>query len=742
VSSPTGDPNPTNNTSPPVTTIVTPVADLAVGKNGPASVFAVSNLTYGIFITNLGPSTASGVVVTDTLPAGAVFVFASGGGTMNAGVVSWALGSLSSGQTSNLTLTVTSPASGTLTNTASVSSPTGDPNPTNNTSPPVTTTVTPVADVSVNKAGPANTFAGTNFNYTITVTNAGPSTASGVVVTDTLPAGAVFVFASGGGTTNAGIVSWSLGSLSAGQTSNLTLTVISPASGTLTNTASVSSPTGDPNPTNNTSPPVTTTVTPVADLAVFKTGPTNVTAGGSFTYTITVTNLGPSTASGVVATDTLPAAVTYLNSTGGGSLSGSTVTWALGALAGGAATNVTVTVTAPASGAFTNIAQAGSSTSDPNPTNNNGTAPGSQVTTTVTPVADIGVTKAGPANVFAGTNFNYTITVANAGPSAASNVAASDVLPTNVVFVSASGGGTTNAGVVNWSLGTLAVNATTNLVLTVTAPTGGGSITNTATVNSPTLDTNLVNNTSPPVTTTVTPVADLAAGKSGPAGVIFNTSFSYAISVTNFGPSTATAISVTDNLPVGLVFLSSLPVATTNAGNQVIWTNMGDLAAGATANLTLNVISTLRGTFTNLVSTGSPTFDPSLTNNVSTPVITAITNVPPIANPDFYSISENSVTNVLTPLGNDVVVTPGGTLTIISVSPTNGTAVIVGGTNVLFTPGTNFTGTAAIGYTIIDSVGGTNSSLITLGVTNRPPIANPDFYSISENSVTNVLTLW
>jgi hypothetical protein len=76
-----------------------------------------------------------------------------------------------------------------------------------------------------------------------------------------------------------------------------------------------------------------------------------------------------------------------------------------------------------------------------------------------------------------------------------------------------------------------------------------------------------------------------------------------------------------------------------------------------------------------------------------------VTNRPPVANPDSYSVSENSVTNILTPLGNDVVVTPGGSLTIIGVVPTNGTAVIVGGTNVLFTPSTNFTGTATIGYT-------------------------------------------
>ena len=68
------------------------------------------------------------MVVTDALPAGVTFVGASGDGADNGGVVSWILGTLTSGQVSNLTVTVTAPAGGTLTNTANVSSPTADPN--------------------------------------------------------------------------------------------------------------------------------------------------------------------------------------------------------------------------------------------------------------------------------------------------------------------------------------------------------------------------------------------------------------------------------------------------------------------------------------------------------------------------------------------------------------------------------------------------------------------------------------
>ena len=163
--------------------------------------------------------------------------------------MSWTLGTLASGQVSNLTVTVTAPASGSLTNTASVSTPTGDPNSTNNMTPPVITTVTPVADVGLGKMGPASVLAASNLVYTISVTNFGPSSASSVVVTDTLPLGVTFVSASGGGVNNSGVVSWTLGTLANGQVSNLTVTVTAPASGSLTNTASVSTPTGDPNPT-------------------------------------------------------------------------------------------------------------------------------------------------------------------------------------------------------------------------------------------------------------------------------------------------------------------------------------------------------------------------------------------------------------------------------------------------------------------------------------------------------------
>src|SRR6202030_3994814 len=237
------------------------------------------NLTYTISVTNFGPSIASSVVVTDTLPARVTFVSASGNGVNNSGVVSWSLGNLASGQVSNLTVVVTAPASGSLTNTASVSSPTSDSNSTNNAPPPVITSISPVADVAIGKVAPAAVSAGSNVTYTISVTNFGPSIASSVVVTDTLPARVTFVSASGNGVNNSGVVSWSLGNLASGQISNLNVVVTAPASGSLTNTASVTSPTSDSNSTNNLTPPVITSVSPVADMGIGKAAPASVPAG-------------------------------------------------------------------------------------------------------------------------------------------------------------------------------------------------------------------------------------------------------------------------------------------------------------------------------------------------------------------------------------------------------------------------------------------------------------------------------
>ncbi len=135
------------------------------------------------------------------------------------------------------------------------------------------------ADLSVTKvAAPERVVVGENLIYRIVVTNAGPNIATGVIVTDTVPTGAAFVAAGttqGTASESGGVVTATLGELASGATATVTIIVRPTATGTLSNVASVAGEQPDPNPDNNTTPPVLTPVDPTpveptADLSVTK----------------------------------------------------------------------------------------------------------------------------------------------------------------------------------------------------------------------------------------------------------------------------------------------------------------------------------------------------------------------------------------------------------------------------------------------------------------------------------------
>src|SRR5436309_2809840 len=245
-------------------------------------------------------------------------------------------------------------------NVARADAATADPDSTNNNgSAPasrVTTVVGEIADLAVAKSEIGRASGRERVTYTITVINNGQSEASTVVVLDTLPAGATFVSASNGGTLAGGVVSWpAVATLTNGATLSRTVTVTAPTTGTLLNVARADAATADPDSTNNNgSAPasrVTTVVGEIADLAVAKSGPATVVAVNPITYTITVTNNGPSDASAVVVQDTLPASVTFVSASNGGTATAGVVTWpAFATLANGASLSRTVTVTAPPTG--------------------------------------------------------------------------------------------------------------------------------------------------------------------------------------------------------------------------------------------------------------------------------------------------------------------------------------------------------------------------------------------------------
>ena len=219
--------------------------------------------------------------------------------------------------------------------------------PANNTATS-SVTLTPSADLQITKEGPATAVAGTNVVYTITVTNAGPSDATGVTLADPTPPGLTFVSNAGDCTT---AFPCNLGTLPPAATRTITATFAVPSGYTtpnpIVNTATVTSATP---PAISTSATTNTPVAaPVTDLHITKTnGVDGVVAGLPTTYTITVTNpLGPSDASGATVTDTFPATLTGVTWTCAGTGGGTCVA------AGSGDINTPVTVPVGATVVFT-----------------------------------------------------------------------------------------------------------------------------------------------------------------------------------------------------------------------------------------------------------------------------------------------------------------------------------------------------------------------------------------------------
>jgi uncharacterized repeat protein (TIGR01451 family) len=250
------------------------------------------------------------------------------------------------------------------------------------------------ADLSIVKTASVvtNVNAGQSFSYNLAVTNNGPSSASAVSVSDVLPAGVTFVSAFGTGWTcnqSLGTVTCTMPTLAVGPANPITINVTAPSNaGALANTATVSSSTSDPTPANNTSTN-NLTVVASANLSITKTASTSsVQTGGGFFYTIQVNNAGPSAATAVSVSDTLPATVNFVSASGTGWTCGQaagTVTCTIPTLAVGAANPITINVTASTTttGNTGNTATVTSTTPDPTPGNNTSAAAAVSIVTPI-----------------------------------------------------------------------------------------------------------------------------------------------------------------------------------------------------------------------------------------------------------------------------------------------------------------------------------------------------------------------
>ena len=166
----------------------------------------------------------------------------------------------------------------------------------------------------------------------------------------------------------------SLGTITAGNSKQFTVTVTVNVSttGTITNNASVTSDISDPD-TNNNSDSEDTTVNTLADLAVTKTSSDMAPdVNDTVVFTLTLTNNGPSDATGVKVTDILPDSLEWDSDDSGGDYDHTTGVWDSGALAAGnsVSLHITVKVKEPG-GRIVNIASiTDSDVPDPDRTNN------------------------------------------------------------------------------------------------------------------------------------------------------------------------------------------------------------------------------------------------------------------------------------------------------------------------------------------------------------------------------------
>ena len=394
----------TTNNSSFVDVTVQPRYDLLITKdNSATSVTTGQSVTYTITVNNSGPSTAANVQVTDTLPSQLQFVSATSGGTAIGSATgqnySATIPTLASGATTTIQLvaTVRASATGNVANTVNV---TAD-NPTFETagranSATDTDTLNRVVTLNISKTDSTDTVTagGANFQYIITAFNSGSADAPNVLFSDPLPTGVTFVsgtFEINESTPRTGTVTFNsttnrleanLGTMLANGTTTTNRALITlvvradagAAAGTVTNTATLTSPDN----TVGVSDGETTQVTRTFDLTVSKTDNVdNVNRGDSVTYTIVVTNSGPSTATNVTVTDTLPTGMTFQSASTGFTNAAGVVTGNIASIASGQSATVTVTATvnndAPNGANLTNtvsVAAAGETTTS----NNTGTA--------------------------------------------------------------------------------------------------------------------------------------------------------------------------------------------------------------------------------------------------------------------------------------------------------------------------------------------------------------------------------
>jgi uncharacterized repeat protein (TIGR01451 family) len=638
-------------------------------------------VTFTLPVSNLGPSTARNVVVTDKSLA------ASGGytdisatttqGSCDDSVVCQ-LGDMPAFSSAAITITATVIAHNTtLDNTATVSSDTPDPVTDNNTAS-ARVIVAPSADLAITKTGMVDASgnviaptAGGPYTYTLTVTNNGPDAATDLAVTDDVPADFTATSAGGGGFSctlpsapGGTIVCTSPSQSVAASPQQITVagSFSSAASDTALNVATVASDTADPDPSNNDAtlvlPIGAQTILTVSKEAEGIVPPANTLEplvawqqtqgslypGEGFYFQLVVSNFGPSpigSGNPVTVTDTLPSGIIYDPALPAAlspntpalpsacQVVGQVLTCTLTSIPAGGQELIDIPVTATAAGTYENVAVVSA------PTDPNGPQNSPPAFAVVGSSTDLTLAKSvSPLTASVGETVTYTMTATNLGPNP-TGALLTDVLPATLSFKSSADGCTAAGQTVTcgpYDLLALASQVVTFTAVVTPQATPGSLIVNSATIQSaagsdPQLfpvveDFNPQGNAAK--TPLVVPVrADLSVKKTVSHALLQRGQvFTYRLAVHNAGPARATQVKVQDRLPAGVGF-SQASLGCVNKAAPMIC-NVGTLRRGATRTFVIRVfvLPHARASIRNSATVSGAEPDPHRGNNTSMVAVT------------------------------------------------------------------------------------------------------------------------
>ena len=326
---------------------------------------------WNITVVNVGPHSASNVIVKDILPKGMELInYRVSVGNFNKVISEWSIGTLEKDTAVSLVLVTKVLIDGTFVNIATVNTTTPESNYTNNRANN-TTVASPICDLVISKlVNATKVYKGDIVKWTIKVTNKGPSTAFNVKVKDVLPKGLKLMdLKASKGKYQNGV--WTIGKLTKGSSATLTLITKTTKVGKIRNIASVNTTTPESNYTNNKANN-TTEVMPICDLVLYKSSDKHVyNVNDTMHWIIKVVNKGPDGAVDAYVKDVLPNSTEFVSYTSSkGSYNKTNGVWRIGDVAAGEEVTLTITCKILSAGSITNKAVVYNKVKDKNSSNN------------------------------------------------------------------------------------------------------------------------------------------------------------------------------------------------------------------------------------------------------------------------------------------------------------------------------------------------------------------------------------